>query len=123
MNESPSPHGEAEVIDIATREARPPAPTFDDFWAAWPRKVGKLDARKAWDKKIKQGHDPFKIIAGVERMAAVSTEKQFIKYPAGWLNGERWTDEDEDLPRPAPPKQEPAAPPRTAQAVGMESPW
>jgi hypothetical protein len=122
-NETPSPDGEAEVIDISTREARPPVPTFADFWAVWPRRVGKADARKAWDKKVREGHDPFEIIDGARRLAAVSTDKQFIKYPQGWLNGQRWEDEDDALPKRTEPKVEPQAPPNTAQAVGLESPW
>lgn len=121
MNET-SPHGEAPqpaapVIDISTREERPPAPTFDDFWAVWPRKVGKLDARKAWDKAIREGSDPFEIIAGAHRLAAVSSDKQYIKYPQGWLNGHRWEDEDEDLPQARPVGQ----PARTTDAFEADS--
>lgn len=89
-----TPH--ATVIDISTREERPPVPTFDDFWAVWPRKVGKLEARKAWDKATKRGVDPHVIVAGAKRLAEDPNrpELQFIKHPSGWLNNERWTDED-----------------------------
>lgn len=92
--ENEIPH--AAVIDITTREERPPLPTFDDFWAVWPRKVGKVDARKAWDKAIKRGVDPHEIVAGAKLLAEDPNlpERRFIKHPSGWINGERWTDED-----------------------------
>lgn len=90
-----SPH--ATVIDITTRQERETAPTFDDdFWPVWPRKVGKLDARKAWAKALKHGVDPGEIVAGARRLAEDPNrpELRFVPHPATWLNGERWTDED-----------------------------
>ena len=120
------PHDEAgaTVIDISTREERPPAPTFDDFWAVYPRKVGKIDARKAWDKAIRDGCDPQVIVDGARAYAANSHDKQFVKYPQGWLNGHRWEDEVEDLPKP---KREEPAPKISDQFAAASyrgaSPW
>lgn len=66
---------------------------FDNFWQAYPRKVEKLAARKAFDKAYpKYGAE---IQAGVERMAADPNlpPKQFVPYPASWLNAGGWDSE------------------------------
>jgi len=70
--------------------------TFDIFWQAYPRKVGKGAARKAW-QKINPTPDMLTII-----IKAIETQKQtpqwqkdggqYIPYPATWLNQERWED-------------------------------
>ena len=72
------------------------ASAFDTFWAAYPRKVGKGDARKAFGK----------VKVPVEMLiAAVEKQKQsndwlkdggrYIPNPSTWLNQGRWED---DLP-------------------------
>lgn len=67
------------------------------FWPAYPRKVGKANAEKAW-RKIDPDPETVKdIIAAI----AVQRESdqwcrdggQFIPHPATWLNGRRWEDE------------------------------
>lgn len=75
--------------------AMPPQPktAFDDFWAVYPRKVAKGDARRAWQKAIRVA-SPEEIIAGAMRYAR-KAEPPFICHPATWLNAERWADEDE----------------------------
>ena len=67
---------------------------FDEFWSLYPRKVQKEDARKAWTK-VTRGTLPDAILAGVKRVAADPNlpEKQFIPYPATWLNAGGWDDE------------------------------
>ena len=78
--------------------------TFDDFWAACPRKVGKGAARTKWKSAIKVA-TPDEIIAGMERAASdwrfKGVEKQFIPHPATWLSQERWDDEQEPDPAPS----------------------
>lgn len=77
---------------------------FDRFWAAYPKRVGKGQARKAWDKAKKKA-SPIHITAAAADYCAwheaEETDPKFIRNPATWLNGENWTDE-----RPArkPPK-------------------
>lgn len=69
---------------------------FERFWAAYPRKVGKGDARKAFDRAIRkiEGPDPpALLLAALERVKSTWTDSQFIPHPATWLNGERWNDE------------------------------
>lgn len=71
---------------------------FDDFWQAYPRKVGKGHARLAYAKAIKKA-PPEDIMAAVILFSAAmeGKEKQFIPHPTTWLNGERWEDDIEDV--------------------------
>lgn len=67
---------------------------FDAFWALYPRKVAKADARKAWVRK-KPDQQAAAIGAlpdHVRYWAATGTESQYIPHPATWLNGERYED-------------------------------
>lgn len=74
-------------------------PAFDAFWAAYPRKISKGHARKAWTTATATGTDPAEIITATEahaaRCARNRTEERFIPHPATWLNGERWGDQPE----------------------------
>jgi hypothetical protein len=72
------------------------------FWATYPKKVDKGHAREMWRKAVVANHvDPKEIIAAAERFAAAcaakGTSKQYIANPGTWLNGERWTDAEEDV--------------------------
>lgn len=71
-----------------------PKPSFDDFYAAYPVKKSKDAARRAWAKAIKR-EDPHVILAGLQRFVNDPNlpEKQFLKYPATWLNSGCWDDE------------------------------
>lgn len=67
---------------------------FDTFWAAYPRKVGKLACRdRYWPRALKEG-TPEAIIAGLEAQLPKfrATEHQFIPHPSTWLNEGRWMD-------------------------------
>jgi len=72
---------------------------FAAFWDAYPRKVGKGEARKAWAKIVKAGVDPASVVAGAERYrddpARRRKDIEFTKHPGPWLNAERWTDQPE----------------------------
>lgn len=70
---------------------------FDEFWAAYPKKKAKEDARKAW-AKIKPDETLGKaIIHAVDEAKKTDDWKkakgQYIPYPATYLNGKRWEDE------------------------------
>lgn len=70
---------------------------FDQFWAAYPKKVAKADARKAWAQtKDLRPALPVLLNAIQANCKTESWMKQggtFIPYPATWLRGERWDDE------------------------------
>lgn len=72
--------------------------TFDDFWTAFPRHVGKKAARKAWDHINPQNGQSESIIEAVElqkRHNWRGKDPQFIPHASTWLNGERWEDDIE----------------------------
>lgn len=67
---------------------------FEKFWNTYPKKVEKIAARKAFVKAVQQfGLD--EVMAGVVRLANDPNlpPKQFIPYPASWLNAGGWTNE------------------------------
>ena len=67
---------------------------FDDFWSAYPKKVEKDAARKAWAKAVKRSLAE-DIIEGARQYAAVrhGQDLQYTKNPSSWLNDGRWKDE------------------------------
>ena len=58
-------------------------PQFDEFWEAYPKKMAKGQARKAWVKAIK-ADTPQKIIdaAIAYTISQQGKDKQVIPYPA-----------------------------------------
>lgn len=80
--------------------------TFEDFWALYPRRVAKKDARQAWTR-IDAKHYPTILTALYEwaRIWDARGEPQFTPYPASWLNGERWEDDFPPGHRPYSPQQ------------------
>jgi hypothetical protein len=69
---------------------------FHAFWAAYPRKVGRKAALKAWQK----AKDRPPIAAVLDAIAWQRTTEQwrkdggqYIPMPATWLNQGRWADE------------------------------
>lgn len=66
---------------------------FDEFWQAYPRKIAKGDARKAWvqTEKIRPPLDA--VLNAIEQQKAAWDNPKFIPYPATWLRAERWDDE------------------------------
>ena len=70
---------------------------FETFWNAYPRKVAKAEARKAWKQTEAIRPDMDTLLHAIK--AACKTEQwmksggAFIPYPATWLRGERWDDE------------------------------
>lgn len=68
---------------------------FDQFWAAYPRKVAKPTARRAFEKKFREHGNALNagLAAWNEYWDASKQELQFIPHPATWLNQERYLDE------------------------------
>ena len=65
---------------------------FDQFWATYPKKVGKQLAIKAYAKALK-ATTPQKILDGVQGLVGQNLETKFIPHPTSWLNAGRWDDE------------------------------
>lgn len=78
------------------------AELFDEFWAEYPRKVGKDAARKAFDKRKPSRDLLVRMVAAIRaQVQTVAWQKdggQFIPHPATWLNEGRWQDEETAIP-------------------------
>lgn len=74
-------------------------PAFSEFWKAYPRKVGKVAAKKAfvkaWSAMVSDGSEPTDILTGVALFARDPNKpsKEFLPHPSTWLNEGRWDDE------------------------------
>lgn len=85
-------HTRASRVRDATDDAR-----FARFWSAYPKKVAKADAYKAWNKLTPDEALTDRIVAAVN--TATGTEAwrkddgQFIPHPATFLRGRRFDDE------------------------------
>lgn len=68
---------------------------FASAWAAYPRKVGKKDAEKAWARlTLEQQFAAFHALpVHVRYWQAAGTQKEYIPHFATWLRAERWEDE------------------------------
>lgn len=77
---------------------------WEAFWAAYPRKVAKRAAFKAWTR-LQPGADLIERIVADVKLRAESydwtrDQRRFVPHPATYLNGERWED-DPPLPPPS----------------------
>ena len=83
-----------EVPPKAPHGAKRSDAEFEIFWSAYPTKVGKQPARKAFDK-VKVPVET--LVAAIERQKCSSQWSkdggQYIPNPATWLNQCRWEDE------------------------------
>lgn len=94
-NNPPTPHPQAED-------------SFDAAWRAYPKRAGgnsRQDARRAWDARLKQGHDPGAMLEGVERYAAYirATGREgteYVKQAATFFGPGLHFAEPWDTPRP-----------------------
>lgn len=72
-------------------------PGFEAFWAAYPRKVAKDDAAKAFAKRKPDAALVDKMVAALQAQAAselwTKDGGRFVPYPATWLNRGQWMDE------------------------------
>jgi hypothetical protein len=68
---------------------------FENFWSQYPKKVGKLTAKRSWEK-LSQENQQKALEAIVEHRkywTAKGTEWDFIPHASTWLNQERFEDE------------------------------
>ena len=69
--------------------------TFEQFWQQYPKKVGKLTAKRSWEK-LSQENQQKALEAIVEHRkywTSKGTEWEFIPHASTWLNQERFEDE------------------------------
>lgn len=80
-----------ESLLTKTQETR-----FSRFWEAYPRKVSKANAEKAWAKINPDDELTEKIISAIgtaKRLDERFRETRFTPHPASWLNARSWENE------------------------------
>ena len=88
-----------------------PPGDFDAFWSAYPRKVCRYAAERAFARACKvKGVTPALLIDAVDRFAAEAKRKgtapDYLPHGATWLNQRRWEDyPPENEQAPAAPQQ------------------
>lgn len=79
---------------------------FDQFWAAYPKRVAKVEAQKAWTKIKPDAVLLALILKAIENQKAgadwLRDDGQYIPNPASWLRAGRWLDEVRAYVAPAP---------------------
>lgn len=102
-----SPKGDNEVIgNLPVEKSKSEKPNvqaerFAIFWQAYPKKIAKGAAERAW-RKIKPSAELLqKMLAAIER-GKISKQwnkdnGQYIPNPSTWLNQKRWEDELEPM--------------------------
>lgn len=100
---------EYEIESENESTKKPKKPTvkgFDVFWSAYPRKVAKPNALKAFEKVQPDDALLRLMLAAIERdRVSPQWQKdggQYIPHAATWLNGRRWEDE---IPIPPPARE------------------
>lgn len=86
-------------LDVSVSEDVMPAEPaeFEDFWRAYPRKVGKDAALKAFRKRKVTAELLAEMLQAIVAQGLVEKcragEERFVPHPATWLNEGRWKDE------------------------------
>lgn len=87
-------HNHNHIVEDTSVSPTKSGHDFDRFWKAYPRRVGKEAARKAWAACIKRGVQPWHMIEGAQWLADhPPDDPQFIQHPSTWLNQGRYDDE------------------------------
>jgi hypothetical protein len=76
---------------------------FGEFWKSYPRRVGKLDAQRAYVKARTQA-SAAEILDGVSRYIANKPAYADWKHPGAWLRAGRWMDDYAPQGRPDGPQ-------------------
>jgi hypothetical protein len=75
----------------------PPDGGFDDFWQAYPKKIRKAAAMRAWLRKGLSAKSADILAHLAERVRSdaqwLAEDGRYIPHPATWLNGDGWLDE------------------------------
>lgn len=93
----PENKGDTPITPAAEKQPSAQERRFAEFWTAYPKKVGKKAAQKAWEKAKPDAELSEKIMQAV---ATAKTSEQwlreggrFIPNPSTWINQGRWDDE------------------------------
>jgi len=80
---------------------------FEDFWAAYPNRVDRDAAERAWLWALAQGANPARLVVKARRYAATDkVARGYAKTPANWLRDGGWRDpQPGDAPDPGAPPE------------------
>jgi hypothetical protein len=88
--------------ELKRREPNGSSDLFDRFWGAYPRKVGKDAARRAFQKRQPDEALVTAMLAALDQQRQsqqwVREGGRFIPHPSTWLNQGRWQDEVSKTP-------------------------
>jgi len=87
LKEEGSKKGRERAKALSARENEPSG--FAEFYLAYPRKVGRPSAAKAFAKATKRGATLETIMEGLRRYR-FNSDPEFRPHPATWLNDDRW---------------------------------
>jgi len=85
------------------RKGKPTTESFEQFWSAYPKKIAKADAERAWDK-IKPDLQLVLTSLNWQTKSDDWTKDggKYIPYPASYLNAKRYEDEKLVAKQPMP---------------------
>lgn len=90
-------HAHSASASVSVSEQGESEGDFDRFWDHYPRRVGKIDARKAWKQTAKIRPPIDDLIAALDRLAVsrawLKDSGQYVPNPATWLRRGGWDDE------------------------------
>src|SRR5262245_40141944 len=66
---------------------------FEAFWKLYPRRVGKLAARREWDRLNQDEALLAVIMAALEWQIPLWDDVQYIPHPRTWIHQGRYLDE------------------------------
>ena len=95
---SPEPEPDTDTNVSVTRAARVrPQGDFEKFWAAYPAKIGRKAAERAWSK-AKDRPPLAEVLAALETYRRTKPADREWCNPATWLNQGRWADAPGETP-------------------------
>lgn len=70
---------------VGASAGNPGATGFDAWYAAYPRKRCRQDARNAYRAALRKGYTPAQLERATKALAAEGREKTYVPYPATFL--------------------------------------
>jgi len=97
--ESPSKSQSQSLVPVSTElnnngtsRARANPAGFEEFWAVYPRKVGKPKAQDAWRRAVARASSAAVLAGAVAYRDDPNREAGFTAHPTTWLNRDGWAD-------------------------------
>lgn len=100
-NQEPITNNQEPITLIPPTQAPGADGRFERFWKAYPRKVGKDAAEKAFAKRKPSNQLLDEMLLAIEKQSSsiewTKDNGQYIPNPATWLNQGRWKDGEGEL--------------------------